>query len=148
MITKSDYLAHTDPLFKNLELLKLIDMYNLASLKFLYKKKNGMLPQYFYDWQEEAKYSSHTYSMRKRPTIFPHPVHKSFENCLRYSLNHTINSTPENIIAKVDTHSLQGFTKYIKIHHLKMYNVNCTILNCYVCNRSSTPQHINSSTHN
>ncbi len=35
----------------------------------------------------------------------------------------------------IDTHSLQGFSKYNKIKILESYNKDCTIQNCYICSR-------------
>ena len=47
IITCSKYNAHTDPIFKKLNLLKLSDLYNVSVLKFYHKFKNDKLPHYF-----------------------------------------------------------------------------------------------------
>ena len=47
ILTDSKYNAHTEPLFKELELLKVKDIFNVQCLKFWYKFVNGMLPDYF-----------------------------------------------------------------------------------------------------
>ncbi len=44
-----------------------------------------------------------------------------------------VNVSPPEIINKIDTHSFQGFSKYIKIKILESYNEECTIQNCYIC---------------
>ena len=44
VITKSSYLASSTPLFAKLRILKLEDVYKLQVLLFMYKAKNGMLP--------------------------------------------------------------------------------------------------------
>ncbi len=36
-------------------------------------------------------------------------------------------------IDKINTHSLQGFSGYIKTNYLQCYLENCTIMDCYVC---------------
>ena len=46
-ITKSDYRAHTGPLCKEHNLLKVHDIYYLAVLKFYSKLVNNNLPHYF-----------------------------------------------------------------------------------------------------
>ena len=47
IITHSKYYAHTDPLFKELGLLKVKDLFAISQLKFLYTYINGNLPRYF-----------------------------------------------------------------------------------------------------
>ena len=47
LITGSEYLAHSEPLFKELELLKIEDLYKLKIFKFYYNLSCGLLPSYF-----------------------------------------------------------------------------------------------------
>ena len=46
LITNSKYIAHTNPLFKRLQLLKFVDIFKLRDLKFYYNLYNGLLPVY------------------------------------------------------------------------------------------------------
>ena len=46
-VTHSKYVAHTDPLFKKLNLLKLPNMYEVQLCRLYYKLENNNLPQYF-----------------------------------------------------------------------------------------------------
>ncbi len=46
IICISKYNAHTEPLFKSLNLLKVSDILQLQLLKFYYKYKNRTLPYY------------------------------------------------------------------------------------------------------
>ena len=45
--TCSGYFAHTEPIFKNLNLLKLEDIYKLKVLKFYFNLIKGNLPSKF-----------------------------------------------------------------------------------------------------
>ena len=47
LITNSNYYAHTTPLFIELGLLKVQDMFKLKLLKFYYKLSYDLLPSYF-----------------------------------------------------------------------------------------------------
>ena len=47
VITNSKYIAHTDPIFKTLNLLKLPDLYRLQLYKLYYKIKKQTVPTYF-----------------------------------------------------------------------------------------------------
>ena len=47
IITSSNFLAHSEPIFKQLHLLKSYDVYKCQLLKFLFKLVNKQLPTYF-----------------------------------------------------------------------------------------------------
>ena len=47
IMTNSRYNAHTEPLFKQLHLLKVKDIFDVQCLKFWYKFVNNELPNYF-----------------------------------------------------------------------------------------------------
>jgi hypothetical protein len=49
VITNSCFRAHSSPLFARLGLLKILDMYKLQILMFMYKSKHSMLPASCYD---------------------------------------------------------------------------------------------------
>ena len=44
IITQSDYIAHSEPLYKQNRLIKLPNMFSLAVWKFYYKLMNNQLP--------------------------------------------------------------------------------------------------------
>ena len=52
LITNSSYTAHTTPLFIELGLLKVQDMFKLKLLKFYYKLSSNLLPQYFESYRD------------------------------------------------------------------------------------------------
>ncbi len=64
------------------------------------------------------------------------PMYEYARKCIRYNIPSTVNSTPTNIIEKIYTHSMEGFSKYIKQNILQSYQENCTIYNCYICHRT------------
>ncbi len=142
IITLSSYNAHTEPLFKKLKLLKLEDLLKLNELKFFYKYTNQMLPEYFSpncaDFNFMTNNNVHNHNTRQRNRL--HIVrtnHKYADKCVRHSIPITLNNTPNNIKDKIYTHSLQGFSKYIKNIYIQNYNDNCFIPNCYVCGRAT-----------
>ena len=55
------------------------------------------------------------------------------ENSVRYALPELINMTDKSIISKIHTHSLQGFSSYLKDNYISQYKSDCTIHHCYVC---------------
>ncbi len=52
-----------------------------------------------------------------------HPIdkHAFAKNCVRFDIPRIVNNCPNCIIDKINTHSLQGFSGYIKAHFLQSY---------------------------
>ena len=40
-----------------------------------------------------------------------------------------------SVFSKFATHSLNGFSNYVKIHCINNYQDGCDIPNCYICSR-------------
>ena len=84
LILSSNYIAHTEPICKNLFLLKLTDMFPVAVWKFYYKLMNDRLPIYFVDWKPELPRVCIRYEIRSPTFHLPLTQHKFAENSLRY----------------------------------------------------------------
>ena len=67
ILTASKYNSHTEPLFKQTNILKVTDICTLNEIKFYYKLINKQLPQYFdsFTWCE-ANSDIHGYNTRTR----------------------------------------------------------------------------------
>ena len=52
---------------------------------------------------------------------------------LRFNIAHEINNTPALIIDKIHSHSLQGFSSYVKNLFMSLYSSSCNVNNCYIC---------------
>ena len=136
IVSTSKYNAHTEPIFKTLKLLKVKDILRLQELKFYYKYENNKLPYYLANLPLNTNTSIHSHATRTQNKIhLLKPNHEYAKNCIWYYISTVANSTPNNIIAKIYTHSLQGFSGYIKQHFLQSYQEICTIVNCYICSR-------------
>ena len=132
-ITRSKYNAHTDPLFQNLELLKIEDIFKINLLKFQFKLVNEKLPHYFSTIFTKDELS-HNYNTRNRDSFRnPTPNYSSSVNTIRYYLPNFIDNMPELIVNKISTHSFKGFSVYCKNYFIKGYSFQCTDPNCYVC---------------
>ena len=135
LITCSKYNAHTEPLFKSLNLLKIEDIFVLNALKFYYKLKHRKLPQYFYSMFTHNT-ETHEHNTRyKHITATQKPNTSSGSLCLRYFLPQLVDKTAKSIIDKVETHSLHGFSTFIKKHIIDNYKEHCEIHQCYICRR-------------
>ena len=90
-ITNNDYIAHTEPIYKELKILKLNDMFAVSVWKFYYKLMNGMLPPYFNFMIPELPNTCNRYELRKPLFRLPLIKHKFAEQSLHYCLIKQLN---------------------------------------------------------
>ena len=106
IITCSNYIAHTSPLFLNLGLLKINDIYKLQQFKFYYKLQNLQLPNYFYKMTYPTNIQIHGINTRSGSNLHtPRVNHEFARNCIRFRLVQTNNTAPHMITNKIETHS-------------------------------------------
>ena len=92
IISNNTYIAHTEPIFKTLCLLKLSDIYALSILKFYYKYCHGQLPFYLQSFVFKQRIDMHQYITRKKTALNASRVKtKVAENSLK-------NITPQILI--------------------------------------------------
>ena len=133
IIARSKYNAHTDPLFKSLNLLKLKDLFELSVFKIYFKFKHNLLPVYIMNMFTES-IRNHRYNLRTRgPLEFVNSSTASGEKCLRCYLANFINNSSPQVLDKINTHSYEGFSFVIKRTKLNSYRIECTVPNCYIC---------------
>ncbi len=106
IITSSRYNSHTEPLFRQLNMLKLEDLLKLQQLKFYFKFNEGSLPVYLQNWDITTREFAciHTFKLK----------HEFAKKCLKCNLPKLINDTHETVKDRINTHSLQGFINYGK----------------------------------
>ena len=111
IISSSKYNAHSEPLFKVLDILKIEHLFSQSCLKFVYKFKNSQLPKYFLSLQCVPRSSIHDHDTRNASqidTVYTR-THMAAK-CIRSQLPLVLNDTPEVILNKINTHSTQGFS--------------------------------------
>ena len=124
----SGYSTHSEPLFKQLNMLKIADQLRLQELKFYFKYIHKNLPAYLLDWEFISNVNIHFHDTRTSSKI--HTVrakHEFAKKCLKYNLSHIINDTPAIVVEKIHTHSLRGFATYVsaadRIHYKSILTV-------------------------
>ena len=138
IIKLKKYNAHTEPIFKELKILRIEHIVKQQELKFYFKFRNDLLPCYMQRLPLLHINDIHRYPTRPEGEM-RHPLikHEYARNFIRYSIPQTINNTPHCILDKIETHSLQGFSKYIKNYYIESYSATCSIANCYICSRNN-----------
>ena len=134
-IEKVSYRAHTEPIFKSLNLIKVQDIYYLAILKFYSKLMNNNLPHYFDDFMPHFSIGATNYNIRNPDLQLPRIRHEFPRSSLRYQLISTLNETSPEIMEMA-----KNCTQYIFINHVRKsivdgYRDACVNPdNCYSCN--------------
>ena len=134
IISCSKFNAHSEPLLNQLNLLKVEDILKLQQLKCYHKLINRQLPGYFTCFPITPATEIHQHSTRAASKLFiTRANHEFAKKSLRHSIIVTVNNTITSITNKTLTHSLDGFSKYVKKSIIQSYESNCSINNCYVC---------------
>ena len=94
IISCNKYIAHTEPIFKRLNLLKLEDIFKLHQLKFYYKITKMLLPSYFNCIPLTNINSLHHHNTRAARNLYTHRVNHEFaKKTIRFSIIKIVNNT-------------------------------------------------------
>ena len=134
-------IAHTNPLFRKMNNLRVSDLYTCNLLKMHYKLYRNMLPVYFESFIPE--YGDYRHNLRNDQIRLPLIRCEYEEMNVKYQMHLRLRelSTPSNppkypsITINDDTlnKSLSSFSKYIKDEFLSSYTIVCTTPGCYSC---------------
>ena len=129
IITLIKYNAHTDPIYTELKFLKFDDIYKLQQLKFYFKLINKLLPEYFNHIPYTHNFEIHqNYTCGRNNMFIPRATHEFPTKYIRHNnYNKTVNNTPNIILENFFTHSLHGFSTYIKNYFIRNYK-SCLFL--------------------
>ena len=137
IITCSKYNAHSMPIFKKLKMLKLEDIYYLQLLKFYHKYVHNKLPHYFSMTPFYQSNTVHGHNTRRSEHIhILRPNHEFAKKSVRHKIPIIINGLEKKFKDKLFTHSLKGFSNYVKNNVIDSYTMICNVHNCYICNRT------------
>ena len=96
IISNNNHIAHTEPIFKNLCLLKLSDIYALSVLKFYYKYCHDQLPFYLQSFVFKQRMDMHQYNTKNKKALNATRVKtKVAENSLKNITPKILNETPK-----------------------------------------------------
>lgn len=144
-VSNSHYLAHSAPILKQLNLLKVGDIFKIHVLKLYHNFLNSKLPPFLMNRLEII--SNREYRILANPDYdtelrdddeFRIPDHNYVfsERKISVILCKTLNALPIDIVDRVYTSSICGLKNYVKQFFIRNYVENCGIENCYPCSRS------------
>ena len=136
IMTNSRYNAHTEPLFKQLHLLKVKDIFDVQCLKFWYKFVNNELPNYFRN-MFTYNHELHDFETRNRDRLHIYQTRTGgARNVLRHHIPELLNRFPQHLIDKMKTHSMYSVAHHIKFYLIDLYSYDCNEIYCYICNKN------------
>ena len=123
IITNSKYNANTEPLFKDLHLLKITDTFGVQCMEFWYEFSNNTLPNYL---RSMFLYNSSWHDIKTRNHdrmhAFPTRTFGAPRKVLWHHLPELIYQFPTDIIEKAQTHSITTFSNHTMHHILEPYS--------------------------
>ena len=132
-ITNSRYNSHTEPICKLLNIFKLPDLYKLELYKLYYKIENEQVPNYF---TTVINPLTHHYNTRRQAIQQLKTIHAfAHHNCI-FSMIDLINKSPIIKLRVTTCHNILSFVSSVKRDILDGYEYFCSMMNCYVCNRT------------
>lgn len=135
-IVNASYSAHTEPILKLLNMLKLEDIYKLSKLKFYYKYSKKMLPQFFQNISFTKIEEGHDIDLRNKADIRLPFVKSGLTNIsIKYMIADFINTAPAIILEMMGKICYQSFKDHVKKVIIESYSETCVLLHCYTCNR-------------
>ena len=140
-ITYSNYIAHSEPLLKELSLLKVKDLFELKILKFLFKLYHNTLPPYFNYYRSYLEKIVTSYTLRPHLLPVPRVSHVFAEAGLLYKLVLTKNklaASDEVISFRIydQSYSQIGFNQYVIKKMVDSYSYVCVLNHCHACGRA------------
>ena len=100
IMSNSKYNSHTEPLFKELKLLKISDIFKIQCMKFWYKFKNKTLPSFFKSFFK-YNYEMHDKNTRNRNSLHLFPTRtEGAKNVLRHHVPELLEEFPEDLLTR------------------------------------------------
>jgi len=136
LVSGAKYNAHTEPIFKYNQVLKVEDIFSLRNLLLYYRIKNDLAPAYFVRYLIVAQEQHHYNTRRRLSQTLPCPRSNKVMStkCTRFSLVNTVNNTPADITSNMSMSEI-SFKKLCKKYFTNNYKTQCLVQNCYICNR-------------
>ena len=114
VISCTKYNAHTDPIFKQPNLMKVKDIFPLNILKLFYKLNQSCLPVYITDLIQNFSLE-HDHNARQSLVLnYVFSSSRYDEKCIRFYLSLLVNNSSQYVLENVTTHCYQRFISYVK----------------------------------
>ena len=111
IICNAKYNAHTDPLLKKMNILKVHDIFELKCLKIYHNYLNSKVPYYI---STLFPVTHHPHNTRHRGQLIARSTSARSSNTLRHRIPKLLQTLPDLSKDKLTTHSPVGFSIHLK----------------------------------
>ena len=138
IISKSKYNAHTDPIFKEMRILKVNDMLQLKMILFYFDYERLALPLNLNHNFLIQKNRIHVHNTRNSQDFRVPSTNTNYGRLkLRYALPIVLNNVNTFLMTLILSESKHKVKSHFKQSCFDNYAVNCNIINCYICNNTN-----------
>ena len=140
----SHYIAHTEPIFKKIHMVKIIDMFSIAVWNFYYKLMNDLLPPYFNYIKPNLPVICNHYNVRNPKFHLPAIKHDFAKQLIQHCLVKLLNKDENisEIANKVFDQTFCMFKSTLKNKVITSYNDKfIDPNNCVSCKRMALDVH-------
>lgn len=129
------YNAHTSPIYKELKILRVPDMYTISLYKFYHKYLNHTLPPAF-DWLHYPLVKNINPHYLRTSNNLAIPWHRldMYGHSITVAVPVLINQASREILNSLKFSNLQGLSKLLKTNFISTYDEFCMLNHCYICN--------------
>ena len=136
IMAKNRYNAPTEPLFKQLHLLKVKHIFEIQGLKVWYNYVNKKLTIHFRN-MFIYNHELHRFETRNHDRLHLYPTRASgARNVLRHYIPELLNKFPPHLVDRFKTHSLYSVSHHIKSYLIDLYSYDCDEIDCFICNNN------------
>ena len=139
IISGEHFLAHTSPLFKMHNILKLPDIHCLNQLKFYWRYLHQELPEFFYSIPFPRNSDMHDHDTRHKDDFrAARPTAEYNRDVIRNSLPAILNNLSIELMAMCESNNLSSLVNMFKQQAIACYDeIPCVAPDCYSCNYRS-----------
>ena len=137
VVCSATYTAHTEPLLKACNVIKVNHIYETKMLMFYHKLLHNTLPSYFYDFMPSYSTGNTRYPFREPRFQLPIHSHEHVKHTCRYQLPTLINTHMQSDNSQTNIEEIINFSdmlrnakitpvstfkKFVKAHYLSWYS--------------------------
>ena len=138
IICNEHYLAHSEPLMKSCNILKIKDLHNLTQIQFYHKYIHNQLPAYFTNINFPQNKDIHEKDTRNKNSLTNPRIRNDYAKLIpRNSIPALVNNLDDTFKDALQGElSITSIKRTYKYHVLNSYSSShlCGIPGCYVCN--------------